>query len=68
MLPESIDSGYFGINIHRSAKKGESTNVNKWSAGCQVFKNSLDYDIFICICEKSAEIYGNSFTYTLLEK
>ena len=65
---DTIHSGFFGINIHRSSKSGESSAVNKWSAGCQVFKNVYDYNIFIALCKKSAEIYGNGFTYTLLEK
>ena len=66
--PETVIDGYFGINIHRATSKGSSTNVNKWSAGCQVFQNSHDFAIFIAVCEKSAAIYGNGFTYTLLEE
>jgi hypothetical protein len=66
--PETVTSGYFGINIHRATSSGESVHVNKWSAGCQVIANSEDYKEFIWLCEKSAELYGNSFTYTLLEE
>ena len=65
--PESVQSGYFGINIHRATSKGDSHNVDKWSAGCQVLQNSNDFDILIAICKKSASIYSNKFTYTLLE-
>lgn len=68
MDKESIIDGYFGINIHRATKNGSSSEVNKWSAGCQVFQNSHDFDVFISLCKKSASLYGNSFTYTLLEK
>ena len=64
--PDTIESGYFGINIHRSNPKKESTKVNKWSAGCQVFQSPLGFDTFIDLCIKSSEIFGNSFTYTLL--
>lgn len=63
--PESIDQGIFGINIHKSGS--DSTLVNNWSAGCQVFKRETDFNRFINICKKSAELYGNSFTYTLLD-
>ena len=66
--PSTIDEGYFGINIHRSSPKGESKNVGVWSAGCQVFKNLCDYNLFMALCKKSAELYGDTFTYTLLEK
>jgi hypothetical protein len=63
-----IEEGIFGINIHRSNPKGESKLNEKWSAGCQVFANSASYQTFIGLCEKAANIYGNSFTYTLLEQ
>ncbi|MGI9554833.1 MAG: hypothetical protein ACR2M6_02560 [Vampirovibrionia bacterium] len=68
MNKESIIDGYFGINIHRATSQGSSNDVNKWSAGCQVFQNSNDFDIFMSLCNKSKSIFGNSFTYTLLEK
>jgi hypothetical protein len=61
-----LDEGYFGINIHRSNPYDQSYVINKWSAGCQVFKKIEDYNNFIQTCEDSAEIYGNSFTYTLV--
>lgn len=63
--PKSIDQGIFGINIHKSGS--DSTLVDNWSAGCQVFKRERDFNRFINICKKSAELYGNSFTYTLLD-
>ena len=64
----ALDEGYFGINIHRSNPYDESYVVNKWSAGCQVFKKVEDYNSFIEVCKESAKIYGNSFTYTLIEE
>lgn len=62
----TISEGYFGINIHRSNPYDKSYLVNKWSAGCQVFQSAKDFDEFMKICKKSANLYGNSFTYTLL--
>ena len=62
------EKGLFGINIHRSNSKRESTQVDKWSAGCQVFANPWEYDVFIKICEESADIFGNSFSYTLINE
>jgi hypothetical protein len=62
-----VDTGIFGINIHRSNPKTQSEYVENWSEGCQVFKKVLDFNLFMSICKKSAEIYGNSFTYTLIE-
>jgi hypothetical protein len=67
-ISESIQEGIFGINIHRSNPYTESYYVDKWSAGCTVFKKVDEYNEFIDICKKSADIYGNSFTYTLLNE
>lgn len=61
-----IQQGIFGINIHRSNAKTESTLVDNWSHGCQVFKKADDFDDFMAICEAAAKIWGNSFTYTLI--
>ena len=36
---ESVQEGNFGINIHRATKYGlikNLTQIDKWSAGCQV--------------------------------
>lgn len=63
---ETIMRGMFGINIHRSNPHTESNYVDKWSAGCQVFKRLLDFFEFMSICRESEKLYGNKFTYTLL--
>jgi hypothetical protein len=60
-----IKSGIFGINIHKAGE--DSTNVENWSEGCQVFKKSADFDSFMAIVKKSAKIHGPIFTYTLIE-
>lgn len=58
------DTGIFGINIHHAGEN--STVVENWSEGCQVFKRIKDFNEFMAICEKAKTIHGNSFTYTLL--
>lgn len=60
-----ITEGMYGINIHKAGR--DSTWVENWSAGCQVFKRVKDFDEFMAICRRAARIHGNSFTYTLLE-
>lgn len=60
--------GLFGINLHRAQKAGVSHLVHKWSAGCQVCADSFDFEILMALCEKSAELYGNSFTYALINE
>ena len=64
----TIDEGMFGINIHRSRKYGEADLVNSYSAGCQVFKNTTDFNDFMKLANKSADKFGNSFTYTLISE
>ena len=59
-------SGMFGINIHKAGTS--STNVDRWSAGCQVFKNSSDFEEFMDIMRHAEDNYGNSFSYTLLKE
>ena len=61
-------SGMFGINIHRSSATGTSTLVNKWSAGCQVFARITEYNEFIKLCKLARDQWGNSFTYTLINR
>ena len=64
----TITTGNYGINIHRSRSTGESELVNSYSAGCQVFKNASDFKDFMKLVNKSADKFGNSFTYTLLNE
>jgi hypothetical protein len=59
--------GNFGINIHRAESFGETKFINKYSAGCQVFQNAADFDKFIALCEQHKKLYGNKFTYTLID-
>lgn len=56
-----------GIQIHRANPARESTIVDKWSAGCQVFADPKDFQFFMNLCKDSAKLYGNKFTYTLFE-
>ena len=60
-----FDEGVFGINIHKAGV--DSTYVENWSEGCQVFKRVKDFEEFMTICRKARDIHGNSFTYTLIE-
>lgn len=68
-IQESIQEGIFGINIHRATSNigGVSTQIDKWSAGCQVIAGNKDFKFLMEIANKSADLYGNSFTYTLIE-
>jgi hypothetical protein len=56
-----------GANIHK-AGLGTTKRVGTWSRGCQVFANDADHDIFMGLVERAVEFWGNSFTYTLINK
>ena len=64
----NTQTGFFGINIHRAtARKGKkSSQVDKWSAGCQVIAANEDWEEFIFACYKAEAVWGNKFTYTLI--
>ena len=60
-----IQEGLFGINIHKAGT--DSTFVENWSEGCQVFKRAKDFEEFMAICRRARTAHGNNFTYTLIE-
>jgi hypothetical protein len=63
------DTGLFGINVHRASKYAgkKSTQINKWSAGCQVIAANDDWTKFMKIMRKARDTWNNNFTYTLIE-
>jgi len=63
----SRSTGMFGINIHRASVSGSTKIVDKYSAGCQVFENAKDFQLFLSLCQKHKQFYGNHFTYTLID-
>ena len=66
---DNTQTGLYGINIHRATKWGgkKSTKVDKWSAGCQVIAANDDWKEFMEVCYQARDIWGNKFTYTLIE-
>ena len=67
-IEENVHEGIYGINIHRATARpgGKSVQVDKWSAGCQVIAASDDFKLFMEVVNKAAKVWGNSFTYTLI--
>ena len=67
-IEENVHEGIYGINIHRATARagGKSIQVDKWSAGCQVIAANDDFKLFMEICRKARDVWGNSFTYTLI--
>ena len=71
--PDSIQSGYFGINIHRASahstqERGLTEDVGRYSAGCMVIQDRDDFDRLIALAKKQVETLGyKNFSLTLLE-
>lgn len=66
-LNGKMENGIYGINIHRAMSQGKTKVIDKFSAGCQVFKSADDFNLFMELCEHHRQLYANRFTYTLLD-
>ena len=62
----TIQTGMFGINIHRAMAQADAATIDKFSAGCQVFQDPKEFSFFITLADAHRKLYGNSFTYTLI--
>jgi hypothetical protein len=60
---EAEETGLFGINIHQAGRL--SHLVNSWSAGCQVFKEAAQFELFLESCRETKQ---QKFTYTLFDE
>jgi hypothetical protein len=63
-----VHEGMYGINIHRQWGPDDREYTGGVSAGCQVFQSSKDFYEFMETCQVASGMYGNSFTYTLLDE
>lgn len=61
-------TGQFGINIHRAKASGTTDKIDLYSAGCQVFADANNFNEFLALAEKHRSMYGNDFTYTLIDE
>ena len=60
-------TGLFGINIHRANPNVPSQNVDKWSAGCQVFQDPKDFQDFMSLVDKYKTANNGLYSYTLID-
>ena len=60
--------GMYGINLHHASYTGTSTQVNKWSAGCQVIANIEHFNRMMELAHLQLKHHPTwtKFTYTLL--
>jgi hypothetical protein len=59
-----------GINIHHASYTGTSTQVNKWSAGCQVIANIDDFNRLIALAKLQLQAHPtwSAFSYSLIDE
>jgi hypothetical protein len=65
-----VQKGYFGINCHRSNAIGATPNIGLWSAGCQVFSGSKNFQQFMDFIKNSQSYIQNNkycFSYFLFD-
>jgi hypothetical protein len=55
-------------NLHRTSKWKAVQLVERYSAGCQVIQSPKDFNFIMNVMDEARYLYGNSFTYTLLEE
>lgn len=68
MIKGTLQSGMFGINIHKAHENYELETVNGYSAGCQVVQDPQDYLVHMTLVRQARINWGNSFTYTLINE
>jgi hypothetical protein len=64
---DKTSKGIFGVNIHHARSVGSTFTIDRYSAGCQVFQNADDFAAFMKLAQKHRSLYGNAFTYTLID-
>lgn len=65
--PDTVTEGWYGCNIHTTRPDWRGDKVYNWSAGCIVMKDWFKFQKgFMQIINRSAKLYGNEFTLTLL--
>ena len=65
MSSAKTETGIFGINMHRASETSVSTNVENWSAGCQVWASPGEYAYFMQLINKANENGQKYFSYFL---
>lgn len=62
---DKIESGRFGINLHRADALHKLNYIGRYSAGCQVIQSANNFDIII----EKAKLSGlKKFSYFLFDK
>lgn len=69
-LNPDLSKVYFDVikaNLHRASQWRHTDEVGAYSAGCVVMANPTEFNLLKHLCQKSADIFGNSFTFSLID-
>lgn len=67
-IPQTITSGFYGINHHAASLWSIIDTVGKYSAGCQVIQDPAEHKLMAGLWLKSAGIWGPTFSYGILNQ
>ena len=62
-----VRSELAGINIIPPFYQGKELTIDEKDEGSQVFVSEENFAVFMLLCSKHKELYGNQFTYSLID-
>ena len=62
-----VERGIFGINLHRASATQKSDEIGLYSAGCQVIKNTNEFNDLMALCKKAIKPNGTQ-SYVLINE
>lgn len=62
-----VERGIFGINLHRASATQKSDEIGLYSAGCQVIKNTNEFNDLMTLCKKAIKP-GGTQSYVLINE
>jgi len=66
-----IETGFFGVNIHRASIVKDIIKIGRWSGGCQVIRKNIDINKFMKLIKSTNKYKKNKkarFSYMLFSK
>ena len=64
-VSDKLETGRFGINLHRAAALQNIEKIGKYSAGCQVIQKAEDFNVII---KRAIDSEQKKFSYFLFDK
>lgn len=62
-----IINTYYNICFEPPVDHDGKKWINEFGSGCQVFEHREEFELFMRLCTWHQHVYGNNFTYTLID-